>query len=72
VEAKAIRNNLCALRKAQPLTQAQLGTMVGVSRQAIIAIEADKHAPSLNLAFRLANVFGCPLEAIFPNPYDIG
>jgi len=38
---------------------------VGVTRQTIIAIEADKHSPSLDLAFRIAAVFAQPLEEVF-------
>lgn len=57
------------LRGAQGWTQAELGTRVGVSRQAIIAIEADRHDPSLDLAFRIAAAFQRPAEAVFVNPY---
>lgn len=62
-------NHLKALRSAKGWTQAELGTRVGVSRQAIIAIEADRHDPSLDLAFRIAAAFQRPVEALFVNPY---
>ena len=57
------------LRTAQGLTQADLAEQLGVSRQAIIALEAGKHIPSLDLAYRISAVFGQPIEDIFENPY---
>jgi putative transcriptional regulator len=47
------------------MTQAELGDRIGVTRQTIAAIEAGKYAPSLEAAFRIARVFGKPLEAVF-------
>jgi putative transcriptional regulator len=47
------------------MTQAALAEAVGVTRQTIIALEGGRYAPSLELAFRIAAVFGCPLEAVF-------
>lgn len=64
-----MRNRLKELRAARGWTQADLGERLGVSRQAIIAIESDKHDPSLNLAYRIAALFGEPVEAIFANPH---
>lgn len=64
-----MRNRLKALRAARGWTQADLGERLGVSRQAIIAIESDKHDPSLDLAYRIAALFGEPVEAIFENPH---
>ena len=46
-------------------SQAELGDRVGVSRQAIIAIETGRFDPSLPLAFKLARVFGARIEEIF-------
>ncbi|MCQ4052163.1 helix-turn-helix transcriptional regulator, partial [Klebsiella pneumoniae] len=48
---------------------AELGERLGVSRQAIIALESDKHDPSLDLAYRIAALFGRPVEDIFENPH---
>lgn len=62
-------SRLRALRTARGWTQEQLGHRVGVSRQAIIAIESGKHDPSLDLAYRIASQFGAPVEMVFPNPY---
>jgi len=46
-------------------TQADLADRVGATRQTIIAIEAGKYAPSLVLAFRIAQAFGEPFEEVF-------
>jgi putative transcriptional regulator len=62
-------NHVRALRAAKGLTQADLGQALGVSRQAIIAIEADQHDPSLDLAFKMAALFETEVEAIFVNPH---
>lgn len=47
------------------MSQAELGRRIGVTRQTIAAIEAGKYAPSLEAAFRIAEVFGTPLEEVF-------
>lgn len=47
------------------MTQQQLAEKVGVTRQTIIAMEQEKYSPSLELAFRIALVFGVPLEEVF-------
>jgi putative transcriptional regulator len=47
------------------MTQEQLADKVGVTRQTIIALEAKKYYPSLELAFRLARAFGVKLEEVF-------
>ncbi|MCH8904869.1 MAG: helix-turn-helix transcriptional regulator [Bacteroidetes bacterium] len=47
------------------MTQQQLGDKVGVTRQTIVAIEKGKYSPSLELAFRIAEVFELPLEEVF-------
>lgn len=60
-----VRNNVRQLREAAGLTQAELAEQVGATRQTINAVEAEKYAPSLELAFRLARCFGKPFEAVF-------
>jgi putative transcriptional regulator len=50
------------------MTQAQLAEAAGATRQTIIAIEAGKYAPSLELAFRLARVFGVRVDEVFQDP----
>ena len=47
------------------MTQEDLAKRVGVTRQTIIALEADRYVPSLLLAARLARVFGVPVEELF-------
>ena len=47
------------------MTQADLGDRVGVTRQTIAAIEQGKYSPSLEVAFRIAQVFGKPLDTVF-------
>ncbi|RDV01554.1 transcriptional regulator [Sphingorhabdus pulchriflava] len=47
------------------MTQGDLGDRVGVTRQTIAAIEQGKYSPSLEVAFRIARVFGKPLEDVF-------
>ena len=60
-----MKNRLRELRAARGWSQVELGTRVGVSRQAIIAIETERFDPSLPLAFKLARLFGVPIEDIF-------
>lgn len=61
-----LTNDIRRLRfEAGEMTQKDLADQVGVTRQTIIAIEAGKYAPSLELAFRIAHAFGRPLEAVF-------
>ena len=47
------------------MTQQQLGQRIGVTRQTLNAIELGKYSPSLEAAFRIAEVFGVPLEQVF-------
>lgn len=64
--ATPIRNNIRRLRfDANEMTQAELAEKVGVTRQTLLAIEAAKYSPTLELAFRIAKVFGVPLDAVF-------
>ncbi|MCA1798446.1 MAG: helix-turn-helix transcriptional regulator [Xanthomonadaceae bacterium] len=61
-----IHNNVKALRfAANQMTQQALADRIGVTRQTVIAIEGDKYSPSLEVAFRIAEVFGVPLEQVF-------
>lgn len=61
-----IRNHIRKLRfEHGELTQQALAERVGVTRQTLIAIEAAKYSPTLELAFRIAAVFGKPLEEVF-------
>ena len=60
-----VTNRVRKLREAAGLTQAELADRVGATRQTIIAVEAEKYAPSLELAFRLARAFRMPFESVF-------
>ncbi|MEC4593224.1 helix-turn-helix transcriptional regulator [Nitrospirillum amazonense] len=64
-----MRNTLKVLRAERGWTQNDLGERLGVSRQAVNALETEKHDPSLDLAYRIAALFGLPVEAIFTNPH---
>ena len=60
-----MENRLRVLRAERGWSQAELGGRLGVSRQAVNAVETGKYDPSLPLAFKLARVFGLPIEEIF-------
>ena len=61
-----IVNNIRMLRfMAGEMTQADLGTRIGMTRQTIAAIEAGKYSPTLEAAFRIAQVFGKTLDEVF-------
>ena len=62
----SITNHMRRIRLARTeLTQSELARRVGATRQTILALEAQKYAPSLDLAFRIAYVLDEPLDAIF-------
>ena len=62
----AVRNEIRRWRQENStMTQAELARVCGVTRQTIIALEAEKYSPSLELAFRLARALGRNLEEIF-------
>lgn len=61
-----IRNRIRTLRFTHAeMTQQDLADRIGVSRQTVNAIEGGKYAPSLEVAFRIARVFGAPLDEVF-------
>ncbi len=60
-----MQNNVRRLREEHGLTQKELGERVGVSRQAINAIEKGKFDPSIWLAYDLARFFDVSIEALF-------
>ncbi len=64
-----MKNRIRVLRAEKNLTQGDLADAVGVSRQTINAIEKEKFDPSLPTAFRIAKLFGLPIEAVFQ--YDM-
>jgi putative transcriptional regulator len=60
-----VKNRLKVLRAERDWSQADLAEKLEVSRQSVNAIETGKYDPSLPLAFRIADLFGLPIEAIF-------
>ena len=61
-----ITNNIRVLRFHHgEMTQSQLAERIGVTRQTVAAVEKGKYAPSLEAAFRIAAVFGVPLDEVF-------
>lgn len=60
-----MKNKLKVFRAMHDLTQEQLADKIGVSRQTVIAIEANKYLPSLGLAFKISRLFKVPIEEIF-------
>ena len=61
-----VTNSIRQLRFAHgEMTQQELGERVGVTRQTINAIEAGKYSPSLEVAFRMAEVFGVRVDEVF-------
>lgn len=61
-----IHNKIRTLRFMHgEMSQAELGLRIGLTRQTIAAIEAGKYAPSLEAAFRIADVFNVPLADVF-------
>ena len=64
-----MKNRLRELRKALGINQADLAEALEVSRQTIIALEAEKYDPSLPMAYRIAAYFEVPVEDLFFNPY---
>lgn len=61
-----ISNKIRILRfNHDEMTQQQLADKAGVTRQTIVAIEKGNYSPSLELAFRIARVFGLTLEEVF-------
>ena len=66
-----LTNTIRRLRfDAGEMTQKDLAAKVGVSRQTIVAIEAGKYAPSLELAFQIAAAFGVPIQDVFTYTLD--
>ena len=60
-----MKNRIRALRTERAWSQSRLGDALGVSRQTVNAIENGRYDPSLPLAFKLADVFGEPIESLF-------
>jgi putative transcriptional regulator len=63
-----MENRLRVLRAERSWSQQDLAERLEVSRQSVNAIETGKYDPSLPLAFRIAELFGLPIEEIFVSP----
>jgi putative transcriptional regulator len=64
--AKALTNHIRTLRfHAGEMTQAELGEKIGVTRQTVAAIEQGRYSPTLETAFKIADVFGVRLDEAF-------
>jgi putative transcriptional regulator len=60
-----VKNRLKVLRAERDWSQADLAERLEVSRQTVNALETGKYDPSLPLAFKIARLFGQPIETIF-------
>ena len=60
-----MKNKVKELRKEKKLTQEELADLIGVSRQAVNAIEKEKFDPSLPTAFKMAKLFKTTIEELF-------
>lgn len=68
-----ITNQIRTLRfHTNEMTQAELAEKIGVTRQTVIAIEQGKYSPSLEVAFKIARLFGVGLEDVFQYPENAG
>ncbi|OLE29708.1 MAG: transcriptional regulator [Actinobacteria bacterium 13_1_20CM_3_71_11] len=64
-----VTNEIRSLRfRHGEMTQAELADRIGVTRQTVIAIEQGRYSPSLEMAFRIARVFGVALDDVFQYP----
>lgn len=61
-----MKNRIRVLRAERKWTQADLAERIGVSRNAVNSIENGRFDPSLPMAYRFSDVFGLPVEDIFP------
>lgn len=60
-----MKNRMRVLRAEKDWTQAELAARIGVSRQAMVAVENGKYDPALPLAFKIARAFGKTVEEVF-------
>jgi putative transcriptional regulator len=69
VKPTRVTNRILSLRSgADEMTQGELADRIGVTRQTVNAIEQGKYSPSLEVAFKIAQVFEVPLEEVFQYP----
>jgi putative transcriptional regulator len=63
-----MKNELRVRRAMHRMSQAELAEKLGVSRQTVNAVETEKYDPSLQLAFKIAEIFQCRIEDVFFAP----
>ena len=68
VKPTRVTNRIRDLREGAGQSQGELAERIGVTRQTVNAIEQGKYSPSLEVAFKIARVFGVPLEQVFRYP----
>lgn len=61
----AIKNQLKFIRKQHKLSQQELAQLIGVRRETIVHLENERYNPSLEMALKIAEFFGCHVEEIF-------
>ncbi|SEN46620.1 putative transcriptional regulator [Halorientalis persicus] len=66
-----MKNSLQAYRERYGLSQRELAEHVGVTRQTINAVEGNRYDPSVELVFKLAAFFECPVEDVFHPEVDV-
>jgi putative transcriptional regulator len=67
-----VKNRLREQRIVRGLSQVDVATSLGVSRQTVIAIESGRYSPSLPLAFRIARLFDVPVDKMFDPEEEVG
>jgi putative transcriptional regulator len=71
VKPTRVTNSIRTLRFSQgEMSQAELASRIGVTRQTVIAIEQGKYSPSLELAFQIARAFRVSLDQVFDYPEE--
>ncbi|WP_027343973.1 helix-turn-helix transcriptional regulator [Hamadaea tsunoensis] len=71
VKPTLVTNTIRALRfEHGEMTQAELAERIGVTRQTLIAIEQGKYSPSLEMAFKIAHIFGVRVDDVFSYPAE--
>lgn len=72
-KTQRLSNNLRELRQSHgDITQLDLANRVGITRQTVIAIEANRYSPSLEVAFMIAQTLGVGIEDVFQFSGDVG
>ncbi len=65
MESRKIHNRIAILRKEKALTRKELAEKIGVNFQTVGYLEREEYNPSLDLAFRISEIFELPIDVIF-------